>query len=56
MLADPDVDVFAPVSFANGKSVFRCAFLVLDHNAYHLGEFAILRQVARLWPKTRKSD
>jgi DinB family protein len=54
LLADPGVDVFAPVAFANGKSVVRCAFLVLDHNAYHLGEFAILRQVTQVWPKDRK--
>ena len=38
------------------KSVTRCAFLVLDYNAYHLGEFAILRQVMALRPKSRKSD
>jgi hypothetical protein len=54
LLADPKVDVFAPVPFANNKSVLRCAFLALDHNAYHLGEFAILRQVMQLWPKHRK--
>lgn len=54
MLADPRVDIFAPVRFANNKSVVRCAFLALDHNAYHLGEFAILRQVMQLWPKNRK--
>jgi hypothetical protein len=45
---------FAPVPFANNKSVLRCVFLALDHNAYHLGEFAILRQVMQLWPKNRK--
>lgn len=54
LLADPRVDIFAPVPFANNKSVVRCAFLALDHNAYHLGEFAILRQVMQLWPKSRK--
>jgi hypothetical protein len=54
MLADPAVDIFAPVPFADGKSVVRCAFLALDHNSYHLGEFAILRQVMQLWPKGRK--
>ena len=53
MLADPRVDIFAPVAFADGKSVVRCAFLALDHNSYHLGEFAILRQVMQLWPPTR---
>src|SRR5919201_849447 len=29
MLADPGVDIFAPVPFANNKSVMRCAFLAL---------------------------
>ena len=53
LLADPHVDIFAPVPFANDKSVVRCAFLALDHNAYHLGEFAILRQVLQLWPRKR---
>ena len=32
----------------------RCAFLSLDHNTHHLGEFAILRQVMQLRPKNRK--
>jgi hypothetical protein len=54
LLRDPDVDIFAPVPFADGKSVFRCVFVALDHNAYHLGEFAILRQVMQLWPKRRR--
>lgn len=54
LLADPAVDIFAPVPFADNKSVLRCAFLVLDHNAYHLGELAILRQVLQLWPKNRR--
>ena len=55
MLADPKVDIFAPVPFANNKSVMRCAFLALDHNAYHLGEFGILRQVMNLWPAKREA-
>lgn len=54
MLADPGVDIFAPVAFANNKSVARCAFLALDHASYHLGELAILRQVMQLWPRKRK--
>jgi DinB superfamily len=54
LLADPGIDIFAPVPFANNKSVVRCAFLALGHNSYHLGEFAILRQMMQLWPKNRK--
>jgi hypothetical protein len=29
LLADPGIDIFAPVPFANNKSVVRCAFLAL---------------------------
>ncbi len=54
LLRDPRVDVFAPVPFADNRSLVRCAFLALDHNAYHLGELGILRQVMDLWPKSRK--
>ena len=54
LLADPKVDIFAPVSFANNKSVLRCVFLAIDHNSYHLGEFCILRRTMKLWPKNRK--
>lgn len=31
-------------------TLLREILVVLDHNAYHLGEFAILRQVMGLWP------
>ena len=54
LFADPKVDIFAPVPFANGKSVLRCVFLAIDHNSYHLGEFGILRQTMNLWPRNRK--
>src|SRR2546428_4133290 len=39
LLTDPKVDIFAPVPFANNKSILRCTFLAVDHNSYHLGEF-----------------
>ncbi len=55
LLADPKVDIFAPVPFANNKSVLRCVFLAIDHNSYHLGELGILRQTMNLWPKNRKN-
>ena len=54
LLADPKIDIVAPVPFANNKSVLRCVLIALDHNSYHLGEFGILRQTMQLWPKTRK--
>src|SRR5215831_16060772 len=33
---------------------FRCCLVIADHNSYHIGELAIGRQMAGLWPKGRK--
>jgi hypothetical protein len=30
-------------------TVLREILLVADHNAYHIGEFAVLRQVMGMW-------
>lgn len=45
-----DTDLTAKVKNGNGQSVFREILLVIDHTAYHIGEFAILRQVMGTWP------
>ena len=48
-------DLFAAVPNSWGKhTVFRCCLVIADHNSYHIGELAIGRQVAGLWPKGRK--
>ena len=49
MVSDPDTDLYAPVPNGNGQTLLREVLLVADHNAYHIGEFAILRQVMRTW-------
>jgi hypothetical protein len=48
--ADPDRDLDAPLRWTPGHSVFRCVRIIGDHNAYHVGEFAVLRQVMGTWP------
>ena len=53
MAADPTIDLFADIPHAPGYTIFREILLVADHNAYHIGEFAILRQVMGTWPKGR---
>ncbi|MGN6030615.1 MAG: DinB family protein [Thermomicrobiales bacterium] len=53
IVADPATGLDDPVVNAGGDpkyTVLRQALLVADHNAYHLGEFAILRQVMGTWP------
>jgi DinB family protein len=55
IIRDPARDLFATVpNSASKHTVFRCCLVIADHNSYHIGELAIGRQVAGLWPKGRK--
>jgi hypothetical protein len=51
IVADPAVDLYAPIPHAKDYTIFREILVVSDHNAYHIGEFAILRQVMGTWPQ-----
>ncbi len=53
ILMDPATDVFAVIPGTPGHTVLREVRVDADHNAYHIGEFAILRQVMGTWPPTR---
>jgi hypothetical protein len=50
---DSSVDLTADIPHAPGYTVLRELLVVADHNAYHIGEFAILRQVMGTWPEDR---
>ena len=52
LVADPTRDLHAQLANADDDhyTLLREALLVADHNAYHIGEFAILRQVMGTWP------
>jgi hypothetical protein len=54
LVADPFTDLFATIPGSPGHTILREVFVVGDHNAYHIGEFAILRQVMGTWPLARK--
>lgn len=45
----PETDLYADLAHAEGYTILREILLVADHNAYHIGEFAILRQVMDTW-------
>ena len=49
IVADPHTDLYTPFAHGTGQTIFREILLVADHNAYHIGEFAILRQVMGTW-------
>ncbi|HLF89973.1 MAG TPA: DinB family protein [Anaerolineales bacterium] len=53
LVADPKTDLYAELPHAPGYTILREVLLVADHNAYHIGEFAILRQVMGTWPVDR---
>jgi hypothetical protein len=46
---DPDIDLQAELPHAPGYTYLREILLVADHNAYHIGEFCILRQIMGTW-------
>lgn len=43
IVADPATDFFAPIPHAPDYTIFREILLAADHNAYHTGEFGLLR-------------
>ena len=45
-----DLDLNARVPNGKGQTNLREFLLVLDHNAYHLGEIVTLRRALGLWP------
>ena len=50
LVADEGTDLFALVPSNPAHNLLREALLVADHNAYHIGELGILRQVTNAWP------
>lgn len=54
IILDSSVDLLVPLPHAKEYTILREILLAADHNAYHLGELAILRQVMDLWPENRK--
>ena len=54
LAADPGIELFAPIPHAREYTIFREILLVADHNAYHIGEVAVLRQILDIWPSDKR--
>ena len=54
LVADPATDLLTTIPSTPGHTILREVHLVGDHNAYHVGELAILRQVMGIWPPGRE--
>jgi hypothetical protein len=44
-------DILAPIKHANNQSLADKTMLLIDHNAYHLGQLILLRRLLNAWPK-----
>lgn len=49
LVADSATDLFARIPHGDGQTVLREALLVADHNAYHLGQFIVVRRALGAW-------
>jgi len=50
LAARPDVDLSALVPTGQGHQTYlRAILLVIDHNAYHLGQLVAVRRALRIW-------
>lgn len=49
LVKDPHTDLFARIPHGEGQTILREAMLIADHNAYHLGQFILLRRLAGAW-------
>jgi len=48
LIDNPPYDLMAPIPHAKDFSIFREILLVADHNAYHLGQFVVLKRLLKI--------
>ena len=51
IVADDRTELFGTVPSHDEHTVLREVLIVADHNAYHIGELGILRQVSQAWSR-----
>lgn len=49
LVANPKTDLYAKIPHGEGQTILREALLIADHNAYHLGEFVLIRRLLGNW-------
>jgi hypothetical protein len=45
LVQEAKTDLFAKIPWGSGQTILREAMLVADHNAYHLGQLVLVRQL-----------
>ena len=49
LVAEPKIDLLAPIPHGSGQTILREAMLAADHTAYHLGQLVLLRRLLGAW-------
>ena len=49
MAGDSRINLFARIPHGQGQTLLREIILVLDHNAYHLGQLVLVRRLIGAW-------
>ena len=49
LAADESIDLFAKIPHGSGQTILREILLTADHNAYHVGQLVMLRQLLDAW-------
>lgn len=49
LIKDESNDLLSPISHGSGQTLFREAMLIVDHNAYHIGQIIQLRRLLGKW-------
>ena len=49
LAVDPSIDLTATIPHGSGQTYLRELLLVIDHNAYHVGELLVVRRLQGNW-------
>jgi hypothetical protein len=49
LVSNPETDLLAPLAHGQGQTILREALLAADHNAYHIGQVVMLRNLLGAW-------
>jgi len=50
LATDSRLDLFATIPHGSGQTYLRELVLMIDHNAYHIGELVAARRIIGIWP------
>ena len=51
LVRDPKQDLYQAFAWGDGQTLLREAFLIADHNSYHIGQLVLVRRLLGAWAK-----